>query len=170
MNIGDFWSTELIPECVRHGLCTHTSHWHTEILFSLVFKLASSLNVSEHNPGISQEVNTVSSDYYLESNKWGHASNFIHEVRLVSWREKTKKEKKVGEEKAYTSLSEGRGQEPGGRSWCRGHRGVLLTGLLPMTCSTCFLSFLIPGMSPPTMGWTLFHQSLIKMMPCSWIL
>jgi hypothetical protein len=52
--------------------------------------------VSEHNPGISQEVNTVSSDYYLESNKWGHASNFIHEVRLVSWREKRKKRKKLG--------------------------------------------------------------------------
>ena len=27
------------------------------------------------------------------------------------------------------------GQEPGGRSWCRGHGGVLLPGLLPMACS-----------------------------------
>jgi hypothetical protein len=31
------------------------------------------------------------------------------------------------------------GQEPGGRSSCRGHGGVLLTGLLLMACSACFL-------------------------------
>ena len=42
------------------------------------------------------------------------------------------------------SLKEGRtgtqtGQEPGGRSWCRGHGGVLLTGLLPMAWWACFL-------------------------------
>ena len=30
-------------------------------------------------------------------------------------------------------------QEPEGRNWCRGHGGVLLTGLLTMACSTCFL-------------------------------
>ena len=30
-------------------------------------------------------------------------------------------------------------QEPEGRSWCRDHGGVLLTGLLFMACSACFL-------------------------------
>ena len=29
------------------------------------------------------------------------------------------------------------GLEPGGRSWCRSHGGVLLTDLLPMACSAC---------------------------------
>ena len=27
-------------------------------------------------------------------------------------------------------------QKPGGKSWCRGHRGVLPTGLLPLVCSS----------------------------------
>ena len=31
------------------------------------------------------------------------------------------------------------GKERGGRSWCRGQGGVLLTGLLLMVCSACFL-------------------------------
>jgi hypothetical protein len=31
------------------------------------------------------------------------------------------------------------GQELGGRSWCRGHGGMFLTGLLLLTCSACFL-------------------------------
>jgi hypothetical protein len=35
-------------------------------------------------------------------------------------------------------------QEPGGRSWCRGHGEV----------------------APPTMGWALNHQSLIKKVSC----
>jgi hypothetical protein len=30
------------------------------------------------------------------------------------------------------------GQEPGGRSWCRGHGEVLLTGLLLRACSVCY--------------------------------
>ena len=30
-------------------------------------------------------------------------------------------------------------QDPGGRSRCRGHGGVLLTGLLSRACSACFL-------------------------------
>jgi hypothetical protein len=57
--------------------------------------------------------------------------------------------------------------EPGGRSWCSGHRGVLLTGLRHMACSACFLiesRTSSPGMAPPTRGWALFHQSLIKKM------
>ena len=39
--------------------------------------------------------------------------------------------------------------EPGGRSWCRGHRRVLLTGLL----------LRLP--SATTKGWALLHWSLI---------
>jgi hypothetical protein len=47
------------------------------------------------------------------------------------------------------------GQEPGSRSWCRSHGGVLLTGLLPLACSACFLiepKTTSPGRAPPTMG------------------
>ena len=39
------------------------------------------------------------------------------------------------------------GQDPGGRSWCRGHGRVLLTSLLSMACSACFLTV------PPAQGW-----------------
>ena len=38
----------------------------------------------------------------------------------------------------------------------------------PMACSTCFIIKLgttSPGVAPPTMGWALPHQSLIKKMP-----
>ena len=31
------------------------------------------------------------------------------------------------------------GQEPEGRSWCRSHRGMLLTDSLLMACSACFV-------------------------------
>jgi hypothetical protein len=47
------------------------------------------------------------------------------------------------------------------------HGRVLLTGLLPMACSACFLnkaSTTIPEMTPPTMSCVLLHQSLIKKM------
>jgi hypothetical protein len=62
------------------------------------------------------------------------------------------------------------GQEPGGRSWCRSHGGMLLTGLLIMACSACFLiepRTTSPRMASPTMGWALPNQSLIKKMPYS---
>jgi hypothetical protein len=39
------------------------------------------------------------------------------------------------------------------QSWCRGHEGVLLTGLFLMPCSACFLTATrttSPGMVPPT--------------------
>jgi hypothetical protein len=52
-------------------------------------------------------------------------------------------------------------QEPGGRSWCRAHREVLLTA-----CSAFLLTKLrttSPGMEPPRMG---SHQSLIKKILC----
>jgi hypothetical protein len=45
---------------------------------------------------------------------------------------------------------------------------VLLTGLLPMACSACFLiepRTTSPGLAPPTMGWALPHQSIIKKIP-----
>jgi hypothetical protein len=64
------------------------------------------------------------------------------------------------------------GQHPGGRSWCRGHRGMLLTGLLPTAGSACFLiepRTTSPGMAPPSMGWAFLHWSLIEKMPYSWI-
>jgi hypothetical protein len=38
---------------------------------------------------------------------------------------------------------------------------VLLTGLLPLACSACFLikpRTTIPGMAPPTMGWALITK------------
>jgi hypothetical protein len=57
------------------------------------------------------------------------------------------------------------GRDPGGRSWCRGHGGMLLTGLLIMACSPCFLiepRANSPGMALPTMGWALPNQLLIK--------
>jgi hypothetical protein len=41
----------------------------------------------------------------------------------------------------------------GSRSWCRGHGGMLLTGLLLLACSACFLiepKTTSPGMVPPT--------------------
>jgi hypothetical protein len=49
----------------------------------------------------------------------------------------------------------------------------LLTGLLLVACSACFLiepRTTSPGMAPPTMGWALPHQTLIMKMPTSWIL
>jgi hypothetical protein len=49
------------------------------------------------------------------------------------------------------------GQEPGGGADAETHRGVLLTDLLLMVCSACFLiepRTTSPGMDP-TMGWTL---------------
>jgi hypothetical protein len=58
----------------------------------------------------------------------------------------------------------------GSRSWCRGHGGMLLTGLLPLACSACF--FIEPRQ--PAQGWS--HPqgafppwSLIEKMPYSWI-
>ena len=59
------------------------------------------------------------------------------------------------------------GQEPGGRSWCRGHRGGLLTGFLPMKVLS-LLSYRTQDHQPgeevvqPTVGWALPHQSLRK--------
>lgn len=35
------------------------------------------------------------------------------------------------------------GQEAGGRSWYRGHRGMLLSGLIIMACTVCILFFFL---------------------------
>jgi hypothetical protein len=43
----------------------------------------------------------------------------------------------------------------GSRSWCRGYRGMLLIGLLPLACSACSLiepKTTNPGIAPPTLG------------------
>jgi hypothetical protein len=43
----------------------------------------------------------------------------------------------------------------GSRSWCRGHGGMLLTGLLPLACPACSLiesKTTSPGMAPSTIG------------------
>ena len=59
-------------------------------------------------------------------------------------------------------------QKAGGRSWCRSHGGVLLTGLLLEPYSACFLIEprpTKPGMALPTMGLAHPHQILIIKMP-----
>lgn len=56
------------------------------------------------------------------------------------------------------------------QEWCRIHGGMLFTDLLPLACS---VSFLIesrassPVVVPPTIDWTLSHQSPRKC-PTSW--
>jgi hypothetical protein len=59
----------------------------------------------------------------------------------------------------------------GSRSWCRGHGGMFITGLLPLACSAC--SLIEPRL--PAQRWhhplgDLPPWSLIEKMPCSWIL
>ena len=59
----------------------------------------------------------------------------------------------------------------GSRSWCRGHGGMLLTGLLPLPCSACFLiepKTTSLGMAPLTNGPS-HPWLLIEKMPYSWI-
>jgi hypothetical protein len=70
------------------------------------------------------------------------------------------------------------GQEPQSSSWCKGHEGSLLTGLLLIACSACFLIELritSPGIEAPIIGWGFYHTSRIKKMnnglaysPISW--
>jgi len=92
--------------------------------------------------------------------------------------------KRVGEEtvySAYTStwlfITKGsqdwNSSRSGSRSWCRGHGGMLLTGLLPLACSACSLiepKTTSPGKAPPTMGWVLPPWSPDEKMPYSWVL
>jgi hypothetical protein len=89
--------------------------------------------------------------------------------------------KQVGEERVYSAyistllfITKGsqdwNSSRSGSRSWCRGHGGMFLTGLLPLSCSACSL------IEPKTtrQGWS--HPqgafppwSLIEKMPYSWI-
>jgi hypothetical protein len=87
--------------------------------------------------------------------------------------------KQVGEERALFSLhfdiavhhQRKSGQElTQGRHW--GHGGMLLTGLLSLACSACFLTeprTASPGMAPFTMVWALFFWLLIEKMHYCWI-
>jgi len=91
--------------------------------------------------------------------------------------------KQVGEERvysAYTSMllfitkgsQDWNSSRSASRSWCRGHGGMLLTGLLLLTCSACFLiepKTTSPGMAPLIMGWALPPWSLVEKMPYSWV-
>jgi hypothetical protein len=89
--------------------------------------------------------------------------------------------KQVGEERIYSTytsillfITEGsqgwNSSRSGSRSWCRGHGGMLFTGLLPLACSAC--SLIEPRL--PAQRWS--HPqgafppwSLIEKMPYSWI-
>jgi hypothetical protein len=68
--------------------------------------------------------------------------------------------KQVGEERIYSAyismflcITKGRqdwnSSRSGSRSWCRGHGGMLLTGLLPLACSAC--SLIEPKTTSPEM-------------------
>ena len=64
------------------------------------------------------------------------------------------------------------GLELGSLSWCRGHKGVLLTGLLlPLVFSTCCFKdgTTSSGMAPPIVSKALLHWSVIEKMPYIWI-
>ena len=55
----------------------------------------------------------------------------------------------------YQRRQDWNSRRSGSRSWCRGHGGMFLTGLLPLACSACFLiepKTTRPRMAPPTMG------------------
>jgi hypothetical protein len=88
--------------------------------------------------------------------------------------------KQIGEERVYFTLStllfitkgsqDWNSSRSGSRSWCRGHGGMLLTGLLPLPCLACFL------IEPRTTSPERHHPqgalppwSLIEKMPYSWI-
>jgi hypothetical protein len=77
--------------------------------------------------------------------------------------------KQVGEERVYSAYTSilllfitkgSQDWNSGTRSWCRGHGGMLLTGLLPLACSACFLiepKSTSPGMAPhTTVSWRHF--------------
>ena len=60
------------------------------------------------------------------------------------------------------------GQEPRGRSWCRGRGGVLPNDLFLMTCSACCLikpRTTSPWEAPPTVGGAFPNPSLTKKVP-----
>jgi hypothetical protein len=111
---------------------------------------------------------------------WSHTDQCLSQGFYSCTNIMTKKQ--VGEERiypAYTStlllfITKGSQDWNSSRSWSRsryrGHGGLLLTGLLPIACSACFLiepkttspEMVLPVRSP--LPW-----SLIEKMPYSWI-
>jgi hypothetical protein len=89
--------------------------------------------------------------------------------------------KQVGEERvysAYTSIlpiitkgsQNWNSSRSGSRSWCSGHGGMLLTGLLPLACSACSLiEPRLPAQRWHHLQWAFPPWSLIEKMPYSWI-
>jgi hypothetical protein len=89
--------------------------------------------------------------------------------------------KQAGEERVYSAYTstllfitkgsqDWNSNRSGSRSWCRGHRGMFFTGLLPLACSAC--SLIEPRL--PAQRWhppqgNLPPWSLIEKMPYSWI-
>ena len=65
-------------------------------------------------------------------------------------------------------------QEPEGMNWCRGHAGVLLTGLFPMACSVYFLiephcpGTTHSGLSCPTSSINKENTSKFASRPIGW--
>jgi hypothetical protein len=87
--------------------------------------------------------------------------------------------KQVGEERVYSAYNstllfitkgsqDRNSHRAGSRSWCRGHGEMLLTGLLPLACSACFL-IKLPAQGWHHPQWALHPWSLINRMPYSWI-
>jgi hypothetical protein len=74
--------------------------------------------------------------------------------------------KQVGEERVYSAYTptlllitkgseDWNSRRSGSSSWCGGHGGFLLIGLLPLACWACYLiepRTISPGMTTPTMG------------------
>jgi hypothetical protein len=104
-------------------------------------------------------------------------------VRVSIPAQNIKTKKQVGEERVYSAYTstlvfiikgsqDWNSSRSGSRRWCRGYGGMLLTGLLPLACSACFLvepKTTSPGIAPPIMAWALPPWSLIEEMPYSWI-
>jgi hypothetical protein len=99
-------------------------------------------------------------DWRAIRKEWGCLSHGFYSCTNIL----TKKQ--VGEERvysAYTSMllfitkgsQDWNSSRSESRSWCRGHGGMLLTGLLPLACSACCLiesKTTSLGMAPSTRG------------------
>ena len=99
---------------------------------------------------------------------------FLHKQHLYLHQEA------VGEERVYSAYTfillfitkgsqDWNSSRSESRSWCRGHGGMFLTGLLPLACLS-LLSYrtktISPEMVPPTRG---LSPLITEKMPYSWI-